>query len=181
MIISISGMPGSGKSTVARIVAEKLKMKRYYMGGMRREIAREKGLTLNELNRIGEKEEWTDKEVDDYQKRLGETEDNFVIEGRTSFFLIPKSIKVFLDVKLRTGAERIFNEMKDGSERNEGDFKNPGEVEKSLKERMKSDRKRYKKYYNVDIMKKSNYDLVIDTTKLTPEQVAKKIMDFAVR
>lgn len=181
MIISISGMPGSGKSTVARMVAERLKMKRYYMGGMRREIAREKGLTIQQLNRIGEKEEWTDKEVDDFQRDLGKREDNFVIEGRTSFFLIPQSIKIFLYVKLKTGALRIFGDMKSGSKRNEGDFGSPKEVEKSLKERLKSDRKRYKKYYKVDIMDKSHYDLVIDTTKLTAEQVVEKILDFAVR
>ncbi len=179
MIITISGLPGSGKSSVARALAKRLKMKRYYIGEMRREIARKKGLTLEELNRIGENEEWTDKVVDDYQKELGKKEDNFIIEGRTSFFMIPNSIKIFLDVDIREGAERIFREIKKGrSERNEGDFKTVEEMERSIKERIESDRKRYKKYYGIDFLNKSHYDMVIDTTHLEINQVVEKIMEM---
>ncbi len=178
MIITISGLPGSGKSYVAKLLAKRLKMKRYYMGEMRREIARKRGMTLEELNKLGENEEWTDKEVDDYQRELGKKEDNFIIEGRTSFFLIPSSIKIFLDVDIKTGAERIFNVIKKegSSRRNEGDFKNVDEAEKAIRERIRSDRKRYKKYYGIDFLDKSHYDLVIDTTDLRVEHVVEKIV-----
>ena len=178
MIITISGLPGSGKTSVAKLLAKKLKMKRYYIGEMRRKIARKKGMTLDELNKLGESEEWTDREVDDYQKVLGRKEDNFIIEGRTSFFLIPHSIKIFLDVDIRTGAQRIFNAIKkDGAmERNEGDFQNVDEAENAINERIKSDRMRYKKYYGIDFLDKSNYDIVIDTTKLEIVQVVERLM-----
>ncbi len=179
MIITISGMPGSGKSSVGKLLAKKLEMKRYYMGGMRREMARERGMSLAELNELGEKEEWTDKEVDDYQKKLGEKEDNFIIEGRTSFFLIPESIKVFLEVDERTGAERILKDLKEtGDKRNEGVEERLEEVERSMKQRIESDVKRYKKYYNVDITDRNHYDLIIDTTDLSVEQVVEKIIEF---
>lgn len=180
MIITISGLPGSGKTAVGKLLAKKLKMKRYYIGEMRREIARKKGMTLDELNKIGESEEWTDKEVDEYQKGLGKKYDNFIIEGRTSFFLIPHSIKIFLNVDIRTGAQRIFNAIKKegAKERNEGDFKNIDEAENAMKERIKSDRMRYKKYYGIDFLDKSNYDIVIDTTHLGIEQVVEKIIKF---
>ena len=176
MIISISGMPGSGKSTVARLLAKKLGIRRYSMGDMRRELARRKGLVLGELNKIGESEDWTDREVDDYQKRLGETEDNFVVEGRTSFFLIPKSFKVFLEVNPRTGAERIFRHMKE-VDRNEGRFDSVEDLIASLKKREESDRKRYLKYYKIDITDRTQYDLILDTTDLKPEQVVDKILE----
>lgn len=179
MIITISGMPGSGKSSVGKLLAKMLGMKRYYMGGMRREMAREKGMTLAELNRIGEKEDWTDKEVDEYQKELGKKEDNFVIEGRTSFFLIPNSVKVFLEVDEKVGAARILKDLREtGDKRNEGVEKNLEEVESSMKQRIGSDIKRYKKYYGVDITDRSHYDLIINTTKLTVEQVVGKIIEF---
>ena len=48
MIITISGTPGSGKSTVAKIIVETLNAERIYVGGIRRELAREKGMTLQE-------------------------------------------------------------------------------------------------------------------------------------
>jgi len=177
MIITISGMPGSGKSTVAKILARRLRMKRYYVGMMRRKMAREKGMTLAEFNKLGEKEDWTDRKVDEYQKKLGEKEDNFVIEGRTSFFLIPQSVKVFLDVDMKVGAKRIFDELKKGEcGRNEGEFRTLAEAEKSVIERHTSDVRRYKKYYGVDITDKSQYDMIIDTSRLTPAQAVKKII-----
>lgn len=177
MIITISGMPGSGKSTVAKILARRLRMKRYYVGMMRRKMAREKGMTLAEFNKLGEKEDWTDRKVDEYQKKLGEKEDNFVIEGRTSFFLIPQSVKVFLDVDMKVGAKRIFDELKKGERgRNEGEFRTLAEAEKSVIERHTSDVRRYKKYYGVDITDKRQYDMIIDTSRLTPAQAVKKII-----
>ena len=89
MIISISGKPGSGKSTIAKIISEKLKMKRYYMGQIRRDMARKMGLTIDEFNKLGEKEDFTDKEIEKYVEKLGKTEDNFIIESRTAFHFIP--------------------------------------------------------------------------------------------
>ena len=60
MIITLSGMPGSGKSTVAKILSKKLRMSRYYMGGIRREMARKMGLTIDELNKLGERDPSSD-------------------------------------------------------------------------------------------------------------------------
>lgn len=44
MIITISGYPGSGKSTIADIIAKKLKLKRYSVGNFRRELAKKRGI-----------------------------------------------------------------------------------------------------------------------------------------
>ncbi len=179
MIITISGMPGSGKSTVADILAKRLGYRRYYIGGMRREMARKHGITLDELNRIGEKEEWTDREVDEYQRRLGEKEDNVVIEGRTSFFLVKGSVDIFLDVDLEVGARRILKDLKEDSEkRNEGHFETLDDVLEGLKRRISSDSRRYRKYYGMDVTDRSHYDLVIDTTNLGIDDVVERIMEF---
>lgn len=180
MIISISGMPGAGKSTVAKILSRRLGMKRYYIGGMRREMARKKGMNIEQLNAVGEREDWTDREVDDFQKELGKKEDNFVIEGRLSYFLIPHSLKVFLYVDERTGAERIYEDVKRSAEenkRNEVRYKNVEETAEAIKKRQESDIKRYMKYYGKDIFDESNFDLFIDTTKMTPDEVAERITD----
>ncbi len=176
MIISISGAAGSGKSTIAKMLAEKLGWPRYYIGGIRRQKAKEKGMTLAEYNKLGETDPSTDFEVDEYQKELGEKDDNFIMEGRTSWYFIPRSFKIYFDVDEKEGANRIFKDLKNSQKRNEGQsLKSREDVLKSMRERKQSDIKRYKKYYNIDVYDKKNYDYVLDTTNLSVKEVFDKI------
>lgn len=171
MIITISGKPGSGKSTLAKMLAKKLNYKHYYMGGMRREVARQRGMTLQELNALGEHEAWTDHEIDEFQKKIGETEDKCVIEGRTSFLFIPHSLKIFIDVSPQVGAERVFRDVQKSDERNEDDhLSSVAAVLESHKRRIASDTKRYQQYYQVNVNDPSHYDFVVDTSNLDVQQ-----------
>jgi CMP/dCMP kinase len=177
MIISLSGAQGSGKSTIAKKIASQLNWPRYYIGGIRRQIAKDKGLTLAQYNKLGETDPSTDLEVDDYQKELGQKEDNFIIEGRTSWFFIPHSFKIYLDVKESEGAKRILAHLQQDNERNE----DQGLVDKetmllSLAKRAKSDAYRYRKYYNIDVHDRSHYDYILDTTYLNEKEVFEKVM-----
>jgi len=171
----MSGTPGSGKNTIADMLAKKLKLKRYSMGDLRGKMALERGITLDELNKLGEKEEFTDKEIDDYQKKLGEKEDNFIIDGRLSFYFIPQSIKIYLDVNPTEGARRIFIAP---PRKDEQKYNNLNDVIKANQERIESDKKRYRKYYNLDSYDKKHYDFVVDTTKLRTQEITNKILKF---
>ncbi|MFA5155729.1 MAG: cytidylate kinase family protein [Patescibacteria group bacterium] len=178
MIISLMGAIGSGKSTIAQMLADKLGWPRYYMGGLRREAAKKRGMTLAEYNKLGESDISTDQEVDLYQKKLGETEDNFIIEGRTSWYLIPHSFKIYLDVDFDEGAKRVFGSLQKKNERNEGkDLKTIEDVKESMHNRLASDRLRYRKYYDIDVYDLKNYDFYLDTTNLNPGQVFQAVYD----
>jgi len=168
MIISIGGNQGSGKSTLAKQLAEALGWPRYYMGGLRREAAAKRGLTLAEYNKLGESDPSTDLEIDEYQKQLGETEDNFIIEGRTSWYFIPQSLKLYIDVSDEEGARRIFLANRDGEDKSMSTL---DEVLLSVKNRKNSDRKRYLQFFGIDTYDLKNYDYVINTTNLTPSDV----------
>jgi predicted cytidylate kinase len=178
MIITISGNAGSGKSTLAEMLEKKLKMKRYYMGGIRRALAKKRGMTLAEYNKLGEKDPSTDREVDDYQTELGKKKNNIIVEGRTSFYFIPNSLKVYLYCDPREGARRIWKSLaKDGAKRNEGKgLTSYAAVLRSVRERQKSDMLRYKKYYHINVYDKRHYDIVVDTTKLGIKQVFEKML-----
>ncbi len=180
MIITISGTLGAGKSTIAKKIAKELNYKRYYIGQIRRDMAKKKGMTLEEYNVYGETHPETDIEVDEYQKKIGKTEDNFVIEGRTSWFLIPNSIKIYIKVDEKEGARRIFEDLqKQNNIRNEANnLRTIEDVLENNRKRMKSDDLRYKKYYNKNCFDEKNFDLIIDSTHLTVDNVFEQIMNF---
>jgi len=177
MIITIGGKPGSGKSTVAKILAKKLNLKHYSTGDFMRKLASERGMSLIELSKIAEKDFSIDDEIDSWLRNLAEKEDDFVIDSRLAFYFIPKAVKVYLDVDLDVAAKRILS----GPERKTEKAKSVEELKEELKERMKSERKRYEKYYNVDIDDKSKYDIVIDTSNISAEEVAERIVEFLKR
>jgi predicted cytidylate kinase len=172
MKITISGKPGSGKSTVAKIVAERLGLKLYSVGDFMREIAKRRGMTLVELNRFAETDRRIDDELDDRQIRL-RNEDNFVLNSRLGFNFIPDSVKVYLDVDVNKAAERILPMHREGES-----AKDLKEMKDEIEKRLNSETRRYKTYYGVDIHDKNHYDLVIDTSKITAAKVADKIVKF---
>ena len=176
MIITISGCPGSGKDTVARIISKKLGMKLHQMGELRRKLAKKHRLSIQELNERGKTESWTDSEIDSITTELGKKQDNFIIVGRTAYHFIPHSIKIYLDVDIREASRRIIQDKDNRKNENI-----PESMEKEIeliKERIENDRSRYKKHYGIDIAEQKNYDLWIDTTKINAEQVAGQIIKF---
>ena len=177
MIITISGKAGSGKSTIAKMLSKKLKLKHYSIGDIMRKMAAEKRMTLLELNKLAEKDKAIDFELDSRLKKLGKTEDNFVIDGRLTAFFIPHAdARIFLEANDKVRAQRI---MKD--KRHHEKSKNLKEMLKSIETREKSEKKRYRKYYNVDYTDKKLYNCVIDTTKMAPNQIVDKIIKFVKR
>lgn len=181
MIISFNGDEGSGKSTIAKRIAEELGYPRYYMGQIFRDMAKKGGLTLVEYLKKGETDSSIDKEVDDYLLDLTKKESDFVIESRTAWHLIPKSLKIYLKVSEEEGAKRIFKQLQEetGNGRNEDKKMDTWEnVLESIRNRRTTDDLRYKKYYGINIRDPKNYDFVLDTTHLAREEVFSRVMDF---
>ena len=172
MIITISGTAGSGKSTIANALSEKLNLKKYSVGEYRREKAAKLDMDINEYNKLGEKKSFTDKDADDWQTRLGKEKDNLVIDSRLGFHFVPNSFKIFLDADIKTRAKRIYSDNRESEK-----FKNFDEALKKVKERQISDEKRYNKYYKLNPFEHKHYDLVIDTTDKDVKEIIKIILE----
>ncbi|MBW3004181.1 cytidylate kinase family protein [Candidatus Woesearchaeota archaeon] len=173
MIITISGTLGSGKSTVAKILCKEFNLKYYYTGSKFRQLAEERGLDIHEFAKIAEKDRSIDIELDNWQKNLGKTEDNFLLDGHIAFHFVPSSIKIFLDGKIEERARRIFTDKV----RKETNLTFEDTLE-NIKKREASERKRFMEYYGIDHHDKKNFDLVVDTTDIPAKEVAKRVIEF---
>lgn len=171
--ITISGEIGSGKSTVADILARKLKINRYSTGDHMRTIAAARGITVIEVNKLSETDTSIDKELDDWQINMENSTESFVIDSRLGFYFIPSSIKIFLTADEQERAKRIFN-----SKRLVETNTTLKKTLANMKKRKNLEKKRYAQKYDVDYFDLQHYDVVIDTTELTPLQVADKIIQF---
>ncbi|MFA6889324.1 MAG: cytidylate kinase family protein [Candidatus Woesearchaeota archaeon] len=171
--ITISGEAGAGKSTVADILAKKLKINRHSTGDYMRTMAAARGVTIIELNKISETDASIDKELDDWQKKMEKSKESFVIDSRLGFHFIPSSLKIFLCADESVRAQRIF-ESKRLVESNTT-------LKKTLtdmKKRKQLEKKRYIHKYGVDYFDLVNYDIIIDSTILAPQEIAEKIIQF---
>lgn len=172
MRIIISGLPGAGKSTAAKLLAKQLNLKHLSMGDFQREIAKERNISINELSKLEEKDPTIDKMVDEKQKKLGQNNDNFVLDSRLGAKFIPHAdFKVFLFCDFEKRANRIFS-MKRAEEAGSLD-----DIRKKMKEREESEEKRFKQFYNFDYKDKSNYNILVDTTDMNKEETVKKIIE----
>jgi CMP/dCMP kinase len=180
MIITFNGNEGSGKSTISKMVAEKLGYELLDGGVFFRSVAKKNNFTLTELRALRIKDPKWDYEIDNQIKELGEKRDNIVVGGRTAWHLIPHSLKIYLKVDEREAAERIREELQKSQARSieEGQMNSTDSIMESQRRRKEEDIQIYKKHYGVDIHDPKNYDLVLDTTGLSIDEVFEKVMGF---
>jgi cytidylate kinase len=174
-IITITGLPGSGKSSTANGVAKKLGYARYSSGQFMREIALKRGLTLDQSQQLAKTDPSIDEEVDREVQKMGAEED-LVIDSRTAFHWIPESFKVLLKLDLKIAAERIYKEITETGRLNQT-ATSIEEVYTKMLKRIESECKRYQEKYGIDYREEKNYDLVVDTAKNSLPQVIEIITE----
>jgi cytidylate kinase len=170
-IISITGDLGSGKSTVSNLLRERLHYDYIYTGKIQREIANRYNMTTLELNKYAETHPEIDEEIDSTFKSLNNST-HLIVDSRLAWFFIPKSFKVYLKADIIVSVNRISN---DNQRKNE-EYASKEEAINDIVARKESENKRYKELYGIDCSDLSHFDLIIDTSFITPEEVADKII-----
>tara|TARA_B110000263_G_scaffold244270_1_gene252060 strand:+ start:862 stop:1476 length:615 start_codon:yes stop_codon:yes gene_type:complete len=170
MLLTVSGPPGSGKSTVAKAISIEFDIEYISGGVIFRGIADERGISVGELNKIAESDDLIDRELDQNIEKIAQTLDDAVIESRLAGWMAGENadIRIWLDAPIEIRSERIV--------RREG-----GSVEKILREtaeREMSEKKRYKEYYDIDFEDLSIYDCVVDTGDMDAETVVRIVTEF---
>ena len=166
-IVTLSGDIGGGKSSVARILEETLSFQLISAGGIQREIAASMGLTTLQLNEWSAKDRSVDDRIDSHTKWLGETSDHIIVDSRLAWHFIPAAYKVFLSVDPLVGAERVFEASR--SDEFHGSL---AEALDNNLARTRLEAVRYRALYGIELRDYRNYDLVVDTSYVSPQTVA---------
>lgn len=174
MIITIAGNLGSGKSTVCTILKEKYNFTIYSTGKIQREYAERMGISTLEMNKLMNTDPKYDHIIDDEVVRISKQATSpMVFDSRMAWHFVDKSLKVFLIVNPQVAAERVFTTRESSVE----NYASLDDAREKLLERAKTENERYQQIYQVNNFDYRNYDLIIDTTHIPPEQVASLIYD----
>jgi len=168
MIVTIGGPIGSGKTTVATALAERFSLRHISAGLIFREMARERGMTLEEFSALAEKDSSFDRKVDERQRELA-MEGDAVVDGRLSGRFIDADLKIWLTAPFQVRAERVAR--RDGIDLEE--------AVRRMREREASEERRYKKIYKIDLHDLTIYDVVLNTA-LSSSQGVIKVIETAV-
>ena len=173
-IITIAGSLGAGKSSTAKLVAKALGYRHFSSGDLFRQIAKEREVSVEEINKMAWNEKSIDQEVDERLRRYGE-EEKLVIDSRLAYHWIQDSFKVFLNLDAATAAERIFKQIQ--SEGRESQHATSvAQLIETTNSRKEDERKRYSHLYHIDVTDLTAFDLVVNTDEHDLSAVVKIVL-----
>ena len=172
MNLTISGLHGTGKSTIGHHVAEILNLKYYSTGQAFRDLAKEMDMTLEEFTKYVEEHPEIDQDLDDKIISIAK-QGNVIIDSQLGGLFLEKFVdfKIFLTCPIEIRVKRM-------TERDNISY----EVKlKETKLREQSELERFRKLYNIDLSNEKRlnelYDIIINTENLTIEEVVSTIIN----
>lgn len=169
-IISISGNIAVGKSEVARILSEKLNMELYKASSRFREEARRLNMDIVEFNDYIKSKPELDYAIEQKTKNIIDAKENLVVDARLGFYIAKDSFKVCIVASKEVAAKRLYEAAK--SRGNEEEYPNFEDAYKGIVKREEYEEERWLNLYGVNVHDVNNYDIVIDSTNISAEEVA---------
>lgn len=173
--ISITGDLGSGKSSVAKYLTKKLGIPYLSTGLLQREIARQKGMNTLELNQYSENNREVDDFLDNKLIEMNTIVEPHVIDSRLAWHFVKKSLKIYLSALPEVAAKRVLD---DKIRKDEPLASNIEEKSKDLQLRRKLENERFSHLYKIECDDLENYDLIIDSSFATIEQIGGLILSI---
>lgn len=164
VIVTVDGVSGAGKGTLAKHVADRLDIKYFSAGDFFRSIAEDRGMTVEELSKKADRE--TDIEVDRRTLEQG-LKQSCVIDGRLPSWVMGdfSDLRIYMTADLEERAERIA----------EREGITVEEARKRTEERDRDNRKRYMDYYGIDTRELEIYDVIMDNSEMSIQEQNERI------
>jgi cytidylate kinase len=171
MRITVSGLPGSGTTSLSRYLAQRHGFSMISAGEVFRQLAKEHKLELADFGRLAEEDPSFDRMIDARQKEIAERRDNIIVEGRLSGWMVSNAdLRIWLFAPIDCRIKRIV-------------FRDQIADEKSAAQvtlgRELCEAGRYKSYYSLDITDLSIYQLILNSELWTVEGLG-AIVDTAI-
>ena len=168
MIITTGGPAGSGTTTAAKVLSEKLEIPFLSTGAIFRDMAKEHGMTAVEFSKFAENNTDIDKEIDKRQADIAHESGNIIVEGRLSAYFIEADLKVWLTAPLNVRAKRVHDR----------ELKSVEQAAREIKIREESEASRYKEIHGIDIYDYDIYDVVLNSDSFSPESISQIILNI---
>lgn len=170
MRIAISGHSGCGNTTATTNVGKALQLK--IVNYTFRDLAKDLSINFEDLHKEASNNMIYDYLTDLTLIRNSIANENIVVGTRLAAWLMDAELRIWLHAPLETRAARI----------NRRETEKNSTYEQVLYKTLKRDeqnRKRYLRLYGIDIDDHSDFDITINTEKLTADQVSSLIVAAA--
>jgi len=176
MRFSITGHLGSGKSTICKLLNKEFGFEIVSAGSLMREMAANKGVSVLDFQKSSSNLEHVDNYIDSaiVAKNKGIADDkNVIFDSRMAWHFLPETFKIFIVVSPYEAALRTYLTRTSKDET----YTSVEEAMTKLIERRVVENRRYKALYEVNCEDLGNYDVVIDTSFISPKEAMDIIMD----
>ncbi|MEM4734985.1 MAG: AAA family ATPase [Candidatus Thorarchaeota archaeon] len=169
--MTISGPHGTGKSSVARMLSERLGLRYVSAGELFRRLAAERKMSLEDFSRVAEQDDKIDRALDEGLREEAARGDA-VIDAQLGAWMAEgyADINILLTAPLEVRVRRIA--MRDGTDYHRAYAETIS--------RENSERERYRRYYGIDLRDMSRYDLILNTGKYDLDAVV-DIVTLAIK
>lgn len=167
-IITITGDHASGQGMLSSFIQKEFCYEVYRNGQYARKLAKDMGMSIAEFQVYLNEHPDLDRQIEKSAKEYADSHDNLVIDAKLGWFAVPYSFKIYLKVDINIAAKRAFEDL---NRKDSESYESIEEAKEMIKYRYNEENRRWFEEYGIRRDDMSNYDLVVDTSNLTPEEV----------